>query len=177
MMFGWDFVVDPWSRFWKRNLIKICVRTTQPSGPLCLWQCLCLSRSHGSGSSRSAYHHNPSTSQKDFPLLSQVFFTQVSLTVGSYLSRSRGSVSSRWTLRWPQLRHRGVCADCDIACNVILSYILEGCLILSYLLPKIVIFIKRLQKGWLQNIRSSQNNDQSKDPLKNTHARVLSFGS
>ena len=26
-MFGWDFEVDAWSRFWRWNLIKICVRT------------------------------------------------------------------------------------------------------------------------------------------------------
>ena len=51
-MFCWDFEVGAWSRFW-RCLIKIFVRTcdlmwpkkvtlvsrTQPSGPLCLWQC------------------------------------------------------------------------------------------------------------------------------------------
>ena len=36
-MFGWDFVVDAWSRFWRWNLN---FRTTQPLGPLCLWQCL-----------------------------------------------------------------------------------------------------------------------------------------
>ena len=40
LMFGWDFVVDAWSRFWRWNLTKICIRTTQPSGPLCIWQCL-----------------------------------------------------------------------------------------------------------------------------------------
>ena len=48
LVFGWDFEVDAWSKFW--NLIKICVwtcnmtlaRWTQPSGPLCLWQCLTL---------------------------------------------------------------------------------------------------------------------------------------
>ena len=42
-MFGWDFEVDAWSRFWRWGLIKICVWTlvswTQPSGALCLWQC------------------------------------------------------------------------------------------------------------------------------------------
>ena len=38
-MFGWDIEVDAWLRFWRGNLIKICARTTQPSGPLCLWQC------------------------------------------------------------------------------------------------------------------------------------------
>ena len=38
-MFGRDFEVDAWSRFWKWNLIKICVRTTQALGPLCLRQC------------------------------------------------------------------------------------------------------------------------------------------
>ena len=27
LMFGWDFEVDAWSRFWKWNLIKICVWT------------------------------------------------------------------------------------------------------------------------------------------------------
>ena len=27
LMFGWDFEVDAWSRFWRWNLIKICVRT------------------------------------------------------------------------------------------------------------------------------------------------------
>ena len=36
-MFGWDFVVDAWSRFWRWNLN---FRTTQPSVPLWLWQCL-----------------------------------------------------------------------------------------------------------------------------------------
>ena len=39
----WDFEVDTCSRFWRWNLIKICVELviwTQPSGPLCLWQCL-----------------------------------------------------------------------------------------------------------------------------------------
>ena len=48
---GWDFEVDAWSRFWRWNLIKISVwacdtnktsyfgKLTQPSGPLCLWQC------------------------------------------------------------------------------------------------------------------------------------------
>ena len=50
LTFGWDFEVDAWSRFWRWNLIEICVRTcdirsyfgknTQPSGPLFLWQCL-----------------------------------------------------------------------------------------------------------------------------------------
>ena len=50
-MFGWDFEVDAWSRFWRWSFIKICVwtcdmtpkvtlaRWTQSSGPLCLWQC------------------------------------------------------------------------------------------------------------------------------------------
>ena len=41
------FLVDAESRFWRWNSIKICVwtcnmtlaRWTQPSGPLCLWQC------------------------------------------------------------------------------------------------------------------------------------------
>ena len=54
VMFGWDFEVDARFRFW-RCLIKICVWTcdmtqevtlvsrTQPSGPLCLWQCFYLS--------------------------------------------------------------------------------------------------------------------------------------
>ena len=41
-MFGQDFEVKVWSKCWCLvkilNLIKICVRT-QPSGPLCLWQC------------------------------------------------------------------------------------------------------------------------------------------
>ena len=39
----WDFEVDTCSRFWRWNFIKICVQLviwTQPSGPLCLWQCL-----------------------------------------------------------------------------------------------------------------------------------------
>ena len=51
LLFGWDFEVDAWSRLWRWNLIMICERTcnktkrsyfesrTQPSGPLCLWQC------------------------------------------------------------------------------------------------------------------------------------------
>ena len=50
-MLGSDFEVNAWSRFWRWSLIKICVwtcdmtqfftleRWTQPSGPLCLWQC------------------------------------------------------------------------------------------------------------------------------------------
>ena len=40
-MFGWVFEVNASSRFWNCNLIKICelVIWTQPSGPLCLWQC------------------------------------------------------------------------------------------------------------------------------------------
>ena len=40
LIFGWDFLADAWSRFWRWNLTKICKRTTQPSGPLGLWQCL-----------------------------------------------------------------------------------------------------------------------------------------
>ena len=51
-MLGWDFEASSSSRFWRWDLIKICVRTcdmthkvtlvswTQPSCPLCLWQCL-----------------------------------------------------------------------------------------------------------------------------------------
>ena len=42
---GWDFEVGAWSRFWKWKLIKICVRTTQPSGPLCLGQCCNIKKS------------------------------------------------------------------------------------------------------------------------------------
>ena len=41
----WDFEVDTCSRFWRWNLIKICVQLviwTQPSGPLCLWQCFII---------------------------------------------------------------------------------------------------------------------------------------
>ena len=33
-MFGWDFEDDVWSRF----VFELVIRT-QPSGPLCLWQC------------------------------------------------------------------------------------------------------------------------------------------
>ena len=57
LMFGWDFEENALSRFWRWSLIKICVwtcdmtqlvtleRWTQPSGPLCLWQCLfCILR-------------------------------------------------------------------------------------------------------------------------------------
>ena len=52
LIIGWE--VDASSRFWRWNLIKICVWTciwptvvtlvswTQPSGPLCLWQCIVL---------------------------------------------------------------------------------------------------------------------------------------
>ena len=39
-MFGWHFEVYTCSRFWRWNLINICVIWTQPLGPLCLWQCL-----------------------------------------------------------------------------------------------------------------------------------------
>ena len=53
LMFGWDFEDDAWSRFWRWNLIKICswicdklVSWTQPSGLLCLWQCLFLQLLH-----------------------------------------------------------------------------------------------------------------------------------
>ena len=41
-MFGWDFKVNAKSRHRSWSLIKICdepVIWTQPSGPLCLWQC------------------------------------------------------------------------------------------------------------------------------------------
>ena len=41
-LFGWDLEVDICSRFWRWNLIKICVQLviwTQPMGLLCLWQC------------------------------------------------------------------------------------------------------------------------------------------
>ena len=37
LIFCWDFVDDAWSRFWRWNFIKICVRTTEASG-----QCLTL---------------------------------------------------------------------------------------------------------------------------------------
>ena len=52
LIFGWCFEVAAWSRLWRLNLIKISwelviwpkevtlVSRTQPSGPLCLWQCL-----------------------------------------------------------------------------------------------------------------------------------------
>ena len=43
LMFDWDFEVGAWSRFWRWNLIKIWIRTTQPSGPLCLLQCFAKS--------------------------------------------------------------------------------------------------------------------------------------
>ena len=50
-MFDWDFEVDAWVRFWRWNLIKICVWElviwTQPSGPLCLWLCLNISDFNG----------------------------------------------------------------------------------------------------------------------------------
>ena len=39
LIFGRYFEVDAWSRFCRWNLIKICVRTTQVSGPLWLRQC------------------------------------------------------------------------------------------------------------------------------------------
>ena len=43
----WDFEVDAWSRFWSRFMFELVIwlqevtlaRWTQPSGPLCLWQC------------------------------------------------------------------------------------------------------------------------------------------
>ena len=44
LMFGWDFEFGAWWTFWRLNLIQICVRT-QPSGPLCLWQCFIFSLS------------------------------------------------------------------------------------------------------------------------------------
>ena len=56
LIFGWGFEVAAWSRIWRWNLIKICwelviwskevtfVTRTQPSGPLCLWQCFLPSR-------------------------------------------------------------------------------------------------------------------------------------
>ena len=34
LMFGWDFVVDSLSRFWRWNLIKICVRTCDMNSTL-----------------------------------------------------------------------------------------------------------------------------------------------
>ena len=49
LLFGWNFEVSAWSRLWRRNLICFwtcdvthyvtLLRWTQPSGPLCLWQC------------------------------------------------------------------------------------------------------------------------------------------
>ena len=56
LIFGWGFEVAAWSRIWRWNLIKICwelviwskevtfVSRTQPSGPLCLWQCFSSSK-------------------------------------------------------------------------------------------------------------------------------------
>ena len=58
-----DFVAEDWSTFWAINLVKIwklkfgqdsearlvtCYfgESTQPLGPLCLWQCLCETGSH-----------------------------------------------------------------------------------------------------------------------------------
>ena len=44
LMFGWDFEDEIWSRFvfelviWPKEVTL--ARWTQPSGPLCLWQCL-----------------------------------------------------------------------------------------------------------------------------------------
>ena len=41
-MFGWDVEVDAWSRFWRWNWSRFVFELeiwTQPSGPLCLWQC------------------------------------------------------------------------------------------------------------------------------------------
>ena len=35
LMFGWNFDIDTWSRYKKVTLKS----RTQPSGPLCLWQC------------------------------------------------------------------------------------------------------------------------------------------
>ena len=34
LMFGWDFEVDAWSRFWRWNLIKICVWTCDMNSTL-----------------------------------------------------------------------------------------------------------------------------------------------
>ena len=34
LMFGWDFEVDAWSRFWRWNLIKICVWTCDKNSTL-----------------------------------------------------------------------------------------------------------------------------------------------
>ena len=45
-MFGRHFEVYTCSRFWRWNLINICVIWTQPLGPLCLWQCFNLFFSH-----------------------------------------------------------------------------------------------------------------------------------
>ena len=45
LMFGWDFEVDPCrdseDKIWSRFLFELLI-WTQPSGPLCLWQCLLL---------------------------------------------------------------------------------------------------------------------------------------
>ena len=40
LMFGWDYEVDVRSRLWPKEVTL--VSRTQPSGPLCLWQCLYL---------------------------------------------------------------------------------------------------------------------------------------
>ena len=34
LMFGWDFEVDAWSRFWRWNMIKICVWTCDVNSTL-----------------------------------------------------------------------------------------------------------------------------------------------
>ena len=48
LIFGWNFAVDAWSRSWGCNLIKICIRTTQPSGPWCLSLSQCFRILNGS---------------------------------------------------------------------------------------------------------------------------------
>ena len=48
LIFGWNFAVDAWSRSWGCNLIKICIRTTQPSGPWCLSLSQCFKILNGS---------------------------------------------------------------------------------------------------------------------------------
>jgi len=48
LIFGRNFAVEAWSRFWGWNLIKICIRTTQPSGPWCFSLLQCFKILNGS---------------------------------------------------------------------------------------------------------------------------------
>ena len=70
---GWGFEVAAWSRLWRWNLFKelvtwpkevILVIRTQPSGPLCLWQCKSETKGVNQKSEPEFFSGRPKFTQK-----------------------------------------------------------------------------------------------------------------